>query len=68
MLDIFRFLYREEMFDLADCLQMCSGNAAKMLKSYSYEIGLGKKIDLVVFDHDLRICEVIINGKSILHV
>lgn len=68
MLDIFRFLYREEMFDLADCLQMCSGNAAKMLKSYSYEIGLGKKIDLVVLDHDLRICEVIINGKSILHV
>ena len=45
---------------------MCSLNAAKKLKTYAHEIGLGKKIDLVILDHHLKLKEVVINGRSML--
>lgn len=64
LLDIFRYLYEEEQYDLIDCIQMCSTNAAKILRSYTTEIGLGKKIDLTILDHNLQIKDVIINGRS----
>lgn len=64
LLEIFRYLYQEQQLDLNDCIRMCSTNAAKMMKKYSYEIGLGKKINLVILDHDLKIKDVIVNGRS----
>lgn len=64
LLDIFRYLYRDAQYDLMDCIRLCSTNAAKILKSYTTEIGLGKKIDLVILNHELQIKDVIINGKS----
>lgn len=64
LLEIFRYLYLDQQYDLSDCIRMCSTNAAKMLHKYSYEIGLGKKINLVVLDHDMKIKDVIINGRS----
>lgn len=64
LLTTFRYLYREMHYDLMDCLDICSLNAAKMLKTYAHEIGLGKKIDLVILDHQLNLVDVIINGRS----
>ena len=66
LLDIFQFLYEKLEYDLSSCIQMCSTNAAKMLKSYSYEIGLGRRINLVVLSHDFQIKDVIINGRSMV--
>ena len=65
MLSTFQFLYKEMQYELLDCIQMCSLNAAKMLKTYIYEIGLGKPIDLVILDHNMNIKDVIINGRSV---
>ncbi|MEG0736850.1 MAG: amidohydrolase family protein, partial [Longicatena sp.] len=62
----FQFLYKEAQYDLMDCIRLCSTNAAKILKSYTTEIGLGKKVNLVILDHNLQIKDVIINGKSVL--
>lgn len=66
LLNIFQFLYKEAQYDLMDCIRLCSTNAAKILKSYTTEIGLGKKVNLVILDHNLQIKDVIINGKSAL--
>lgn len=66
LLSIFRYLYKEENYSLSDCIQMCSTNAAKMLKTYSHEIGLGKKINLVILGPDMNVKDVIINGRSAL--
>lgn len=66
MLDIFQYLYQVENRDLHDCIRMCSTNAAHMLKSYSYEISLGKPVNLVILGHDLGIKEVIVQGRSVL--
>lgn len=64
LLTTFRYLYREMHLELMDCLNICSLNGAKMLKTYSHEIGLGKKIDLVILDHQLNLLDVVINGRS----
>lgn len=64
ILDIFRYLYVEEQYELLDCMRMCSTNAAKLLKSYTTSIGLGKKVDITILDPTLQIKEVIINGRS----
>lgn len=64
MLHIFRYLYKDAQYDLNDCLRMCCTNAAKMLRSYTYSISLGKKINLMILDHDMQIKDVIINGRS----
>ena len=66
LLDIFQYLYKQEGYDLSDCIRMCSTNAARMLKTYAHEIGLGKNINLVILGHDMRVKEVIINGRSAL--
>lgn len=63
LLSIFQFLYQH--YDLMECIQMCCGNAAKMLKTYTCEIGLGKKADIVLLDHELHIKDVIVNGRSV---
>lgn len=63
LLSIFRFLY--ERYDLMDCIHMCSLNAARILKTYTHEIGLGKQVDLVVLDPECNIRDVVIRGKSI---
>lgn len=62
MLDIFRYLYKQ--YDLMECITMCSLNGAKMLKNYTGEISLGKKVDLVILDSELQIKSVIVNGRS----
>lgn len=64
LLQVFQFLY--DHYDLMDCIQMCCVNAARILKTYTYEIGLGKQVDLVVLDPELNICDVIVYGKSVL--
>ena len=64
MLDIFRYLYKEANYDLMDCISMCSTNAGKILKTYTTDISLGKKINLVILDSELNIKDVIINGRS----
>lgn len=66
LLSTFQFLRKELQCDLIDCMAMCSLNAAKMLKTYRHEIGLGKQIDLVMIDHHLQLKDVIIGGKSVL--
>lgn len=66
LLSTFTYLYKELHFDLMECVDMCSLNAAKKLKTYAHEIGLGKKIDLVILDHHLKLKEVVINGRSML--
>lgn len=63
ILAIFRFLF--ERYALMDCIQMCSLNAARILKTYTNEIGLGKQVDLVVLDSECNIKDVVIRGKSI---
>ena len=66
LLDIFQYLYKQEGYDLSDCIRMCSTNAARMMKTYAHEIGLGKNINLVILSHDMSVKEVIINGRSAL--
>lgn len=64
MLDAFRYLY--EKFSLQECIAMCGGTIAKELHCYTQNIGLGKKVDLVVLTHDLKIRDVFMDGKSVL--
>lgn len=64
LLDIFQYLYRDAEYDLMDCITMCSQNAGHLLKTYSTQIGLGKKVDLVILHPDLSIKDTIINGYS----
>lgn len=64
MLDAFRYLY--DKFPLQECIEMCGGSVAKEFKCYTQTIGLGKKVDLVVLNHDLKIRDVIMDGRSVL--
>lgn len=66
LLNMFQYLYCDAQYDLLECMHMCSTNAAKILNNYAYEIGLGKKINLVILDHNANLKEVIINGRSAL--
>ncbi len=66
LLDAFQFLYRECDCSLEDCVKMTSTNAARLLNTWNYEIGLGKKADLVVLDHNAELKRVIIQGKEAL--
>lgn len=66
LLDAFRFLYCECELPLEECLCMTSINAGRILNTLNYEIGLGKKADLVILDHNMELKNVIINGKNSL--
>lgn len=66
LLDAFRYLYQDLQYSLSDCIRMTSTNAAHCLQTLNYEIGLGKKADLVILDHNLECKDVIINGKRSL--
>lgn len=66
LLDAFRYLYMELHYPLEDCLAMTSINAGRQLSTLNYEIALGKKADLVVFDHNIELKDVIIHGKHAL--
>lgn len=66
LLDAFRYLYHDLQCPLSDCIQMTSTNAGKCLQTWNYEIGLGKKADVVVLDHNLECKDVIIGGKRSL--
>ncbi len=66
LLDAFRYLYHDLNCSLSDCIQMTSTNAGKCLQTWNYEIGLGKKADLVVLDHNLECKDVIIKGRRSL--
>ena len=66
LLDAFRFLHCECELPLEDCLKMTSLNAGKLLHTLNYEIGLGKKADLALLDHNMELKNVIINGKNSL--
>lgn len=66
LLDAFRYLYLELKYPLADCIAMTCTNAGRLINTLNYEIGLGKKADLVVLDHNMELKDVIINGKHSL--
>lgn len=65
-LAIFQYLYKELNYDFMDCIRMCCTNAANVVNTYKKEIGLGKRVDLVILDHDLNVKDTIINGRSVL--
>ena len=65
LLTTFTLLRKELHYNLIDCIAMCSTNAAKMLKTYTHEISLGKQIDFVILDHNLNLQDVVIGGKSV---
>lgn len=64
LLAIFRNLYTH--YGMADSIRMTSQNAAHILKSYTSEIGLGRKVDLIILDKELHLEDVIMDGKSVL--
>lgn len=66
LLDAFQYLYKELQYPLEDCVKMTSINAGYVVGSLNYEIGLGKKADLVILDHNAELKDVIINGKHVL--
>lgn len=65
-LAMFQYLYRDLNYDFMDCIRMCCTNAANIVNTYKKEIGLGKRVDLVILDHDMNIKDTIIHGKSVL--
>lgn len=66
LLDAFRFLHLDLHYPLADCIAMTCTNAGRLINTLNYEIGLGKKADLLVLDHNMELKDVIINGKHSL--
>lgn len=66
LLDAFQFLWKEMQLPLQDCVDMTSGNASRALQTLTYEIGLGKKVDFLVLDHNGELSDVIIQGRSSL--
>ena len=66
LLDAFQYVWKELQLPLQDCVNMTSCNAAKALQTMTYDIGLGKKVDLVVLDHNGELSDVLIQGKSAL--
>lgn len=66
LLDAFQYLYKELEIPLEDCVKMTSINAGHVLGTLNYEIGLGKKADLLILDHNAEIKDVIINGEHAL--
>lgn len=62
LLDVFRYLYREEEYDLLDCINMCSSNSAELIKMPQTEISLGKKVDILILDHTIKLKSVYVNG------
>ncbi len=66
LLDAFQFLYTKLHYPVEACIAMTSTNAGKMINTLNYEIGLGKKADIVILDHNAELKDVIINGKHSL--
>lgn len=66
LFDAFQYLYKELEYTVEDCMKMTSINAGRELQSLNYEIGLGKKVDLVILDHNMELQDVIIQGKHAL--
>lgn len=62
LLDMFKELYQE--YGLQKASQMCSLNAASFLKSYTHQISLGRKVDLIVLDEHLQLIDVLMEGRS----
>ena len=59
---MFKELYQE--YGLQKASQMCSLNAASFLKSYTHQISLGRKVDLIVLDEHLQLIDVLMEGRS----
>lgn len=64
--DAFKMFYREFDYSILDIIKMTSVNALRDLGMHSYDIGLGKTSDIIVFDHNLNIKQVYIAGKTVL--
>lgn len=64
LLETFQYLFHTGDYNLHDCICMTSMNALYQLHSYTGEISLGKKVNLIVMSHDMELKDVIINGKS----
>lgn len=65
LLETFQYLFHCGRFDFHECTEMTSTNALKQLHQATGEISLGKKVNLIVLDHDMNLKDVIINGRSI---
>lgn len=66
LLETFQYLFHSNQYDFHECVQMTSTNALLQLHNATHEIGLGKKVNLIVIDHNLELKDVFINGKSYL--
>lgn len=64
LLHTFQYLYFIEEYDLDTCMRITGRNAADSLSLMTHECKLGKRLDFIVFDHHLKIKEVVINGRS----
>lgn len=64
LLDMFKDLYRE--YGLQKASEMCSLNASNLMKSYTNQIKLGRKVDLMVLDEHLNLQDVLMEGRSLI--
>ena len=62
LFDMFKDLY--QLYGLKNASMMCAVNAASALKSYTHQISLGRKVDLIVLDEDLNLQDVLMDGRS----
>lgn len=63
LLDAFQYLYNDLQLPIYDCMAMTSINASRSLQALNFEIGLGKRVDVIVLDHNAELKDVIIKGK-----
>lgn len=64
LLEMFKDLYTQ--YGLQEASKMCSLNAARFTKSYTHQIALGRKVDLIVLDEQLNLQEVYMDGRSLI--
>lgn len=64
LLEMFKDLYQE--YGLKKASSMCAENAAQSLKSYTHQISLGRKVDLIVLDENMNLQDVIMDGRSLI--
>ncbi|MEG2995709.1 MAG: amidohydrolase family protein [Erysipelotrichaceae bacterium] len=65
ILDALPMFYNEFEYSMDDIIKMTSINAMKSLNENDSTISLGKKVDLIVLDHNLKLKEVYMNGDKV---
>ncbi|MEG0094361.1 MAG: N-acetylglucosamine-6-phosphate deacetylase, partial [Erysipelotrichaceae bacterium] len=65
ILDALPMFYNEFEYSMDDIIKMTSISAMKSLNENDSTISLGKKVDLIVLDHNLKLKEVYMNGDKV---